>query len=127
MKRTALDIYQYTDYRDYLKDRLAELKAQDRKYSLRFLAKKLGLSSNSHLKMVMDGDHNLSLELGRKLADFLNLRKQETDFFLIFGSGIARLKRPAIKPRPWRICAGCPSLSRSIGWLWISSTITTTR
>lgn len=82
MKRLRYDIYEYTDYRVYLKARLEELKAQDRKYSLRFLAKRLGLKSNSHLKMVMDGDHNLSESLARRLAEFLEMSEAESEFFL---------------------------------------------
>ncbi len=82
MKQTKHDIYEYMDFRSYLKDRFAELKKRDRKYSLRFLARQLGLSSNSHLKMVMDGDHNLSMELAKKVADFLGLGRIEGEFFL---------------------------------------------
>jgi len=82
MKRSQLDIHEYTDFRSYIRDRYAELKASDKKYSLRYLARKLGLSSNSHLKMVMDGSHNLSIDLARKVAEFYCLNKQETDFFI---------------------------------------------
>lgn len=82
MKKSHLDIYSYSDYRRYLKERFDELKSQDRKYSLRFLAKHLDLKSNSHLKMVMDGDHNLSPQLSRKLAEFLELSEPETAFFI---------------------------------------------
>lgn len=82
MKKSRLDIYSYSDYRRYLKERLEELKAQDRKYSLRFLAKRLDLKSNSHLKMVMDGDHNLSPLLAHKLAEFFEMSEPETAFFL---------------------------------------------
>jgi len=82
MKTTKVNIYKYSDYRSYLKDRFTELKTVDKKYSLRFLSKKLGLASNSHLKMVMDGTHNLSIELARKLTEVLRLEKQESDFFV---------------------------------------------
>lgn len=82
MKRSQLDIFEYTDFRAWLKDRFSELKASDKKYSLRYLARKMGLSSNSHLKMVMDGSHNMSIDLARKVARFFILNKQETDFFV---------------------------------------------
>ncbi len=82
MKRSKLDIYEYSNFRAYIKDRFMELKSWDKKYSLRYLAKRLDLSSNSHLKMVMDGDHNLSIRLAKKLAHFYRLSRQEADFFL---------------------------------------------
>ena len=82
MKRSNLDIYAYTDFRAFIQDRLAELKELDRKYSLRFLSNKLGLSSKSHLKMVADGKHNISEPLARKLATALGLDNGEIDFFL---------------------------------------------
>jgi uncharacterized protein (TIGR02147 family) len=82
MERTTLNVYRYTDFRAYLKDRLDELKALDAKYSLRFLSDKLGLASKSHLKMVVDGSRNLTDPLARKLAQVLSLREKEAAFFL---------------------------------------------
>ncbi len=80
--RSLIDIYQYSDFRSFLKDRYEEWKDQDAKVSLRYMAKKVGLSSNSHLKMVMDGQHNLSTSLAKKLAKLFGLSKRETEFFL---------------------------------------------
>lgn len=82
MTKSNLDIFSYTAYRPYLLDRLAEMKKQDSKYSLRFISNKLGLSSKSHLKMVADGAHNISISLTRKLADLFELKPTEKDFFL---------------------------------------------
>lgn len=82
MRRSKLDIYEYSNFRSYIRDRFLELKSEDKKYSLRYMAKKLELSSNSHLKMVMDGSHNLSVKLAKRLSSFFGLNRQETDFFL---------------------------------------------
>ncbi|RJO67465.1 MAG: TIGR02147 family protein [Myxococcales bacterium] len=82
MRQTKLDIFTYTDFRAFLKDRLAELKALDSKYSLRYLSDRLGLSSKSHLKMVVDGARNLSPECAAKLARVICLKDDEAAFFL---------------------------------------------
>ncbi len=84
MKPTKYNLFEYTDYRAFLKDRLEELKNGDGngRYSYRSLANRLGLSSKSHLKMVVDGDRHLSEELARKLAKVLKLNTREADFFV---------------------------------------------
>ncbi len=81
MKRSKLDIFTYLDFRRYLSERLAELKAENAKYSLRYLSDRLGLKSKSHLKMVADGQRNLSPKLAASLADVLGLSADETAFF----------------------------------------------
>jgi len=82
MKRTSLNIYEYTDFRAFLKDRLTELKASDSRYSLRFLSDRLGLSSKSHLKMVADGQRNLSSALAGKIGAAIGLADEEAAFFV---------------------------------------------
>ncbi|RJO67190.1 MAG: TIGR02147 family protein [Myxococcales bacterium] len=81
MKRTKLSIYAYTDFRAFLRDRLAELKEENPKFSQRYFTGKLGLSGRSYLTMVIDGSRNLSDSLARKLADVLGLGAEETVFF----------------------------------------------
>lgn len=83
MKRTALNIYEYTDYRLFLRDRMDELRSADRRYSLRYLSDKIGLSSKSHLKMVADGQRNLSLEMAPKVAAAVGLGDEESGFFRV--------------------------------------------
>ncbi len=81
MKRTRLNIYEYTDFRKFLSDRLKELKKLDNRYSLRFLSDRIGLSSKSHLKMVADGSRNLSMPLASKLGRAIGLADPEASFF----------------------------------------------
>ena len=83
MKRSKLNIFDYTDFRCFLRDRLGEMKEQDKKYSLRYLSNKMGLASKSHLKMVADGARNLSPELAEQMASVFGLNEQETGFFLV--------------------------------------------
>jgi uncharacterized protein (TIGR02147 family) len=82
MNRTNLNIFEFTDYRQFLSARLTELRRQNRRYSLRFLSDKMGLSSKSHLKMVADGQRNISLDMADKLADAIGLTDEEGAFFI---------------------------------------------
>lgn len=82
MTKTKLNIFAYSDFREFVRDRLAELKSRDSKYSLRFISNKLGLSSKSHIKMVTDGKHNISPDLAKKLAALFGLKEGERRFFL---------------------------------------------
>lgn len=81
MKRTKLDIYSYTDYRQFLEDRLGELKKENPKFSQRYLCRRIGLASNSYLKMIIEGSRNLTDAVFRKLTDALGLTLEETSFF----------------------------------------------
>ncbi len=82
MKKSQLNIFSYRDYRSFIKDRLAELKAADSKYSYQFLATRLGIASKSHIKMVADGRHNISGELAARLGQIFELNRREQEFFL---------------------------------------------
>lgn len=82
MRKTDLNIYSYTEFRSFLNDRLLELKKQDRKFSRRFLSKKLDLANSNHLKLIIDGARNVSEELTQRLARVLGLNKEERLFFL---------------------------------------------
>jgi len=65
-----------------MRDRMAELKSIDNRYSLRFLSDRVGLSSKSHLKMVADGSRNLSMALAGKLGKVIGLNDEESSFFV---------------------------------------------
>lgn len=81
MKQTRLDIFGYTDFRVFLKDRLAELKKENSKFSQSYFSDRLGLSSRSYLSMLIDGKRKLAETLTPKLAKVLGLNSEETAFF----------------------------------------------
>jgi len=83
MKRSELDITTFTDYRCFLAERLSELKRQDRKYSLQYFTRKLGLGSRNYLRMVVCGERNLSLRLAERLGEVLGLDERQHDVFLL--------------------------------------------
>jgi uncharacterized protein (TIGR02147 family) len=84
-RRTALwqsrpMIYEHTDYRNYLRARLAESISQNSSYSLRAFAKRLGLAP-SMLSSVLSGKRNLSRENALRIAHDLDLNQKESEYF----------------------------------------------
>ena len=74
------DIFNYTDYRAFLADFYKEAK-KTKSISLRAFSKKAGFTSPNYLKMVMDGDRNLTEESITRFVSALELNKQEEEFF----------------------------------------------
>ncbi len=75
------DLFRSMDYRAYLKDRYAAEKAKKRHFSHRYFARIAGLSSSGYLKMVMDGNRNLSPTSIAQFARALKLSKREAGYF----------------------------------------------
>lgn len=77
----ASNIYRFSDYRDFLKDRYRQLKESDPLFSFRCFSKQAGFGSPNYLKLVMDGKRNLSEEAIAKFAKGLRLDNHESEFF----------------------------------------------
>lgn len=56
------DIYEYLEYRIFLADAYQAGKENVSAFSYRYLARKAGFSSPNFIKLVMDGERNLSME-----------------------------------------------------------------
>ncbi|MCB0404107.1 MAG: TIGR02147 family protein [Bdellovibrionales bacterium] len=78
---TPSNIYDFTDYRDFLKDRYRQLKETDPAFSFRYFSKQAGFGSPNYLKLVMDGKRNLSDEAIGKFAKGLRLDSHESEYF----------------------------------------------
>ena len=52
-------VYEYLDYRQFLRDHFAASKKAKPQYSFRYFSRRAGLSSSNFLKLVMDGKRNL--------------------------------------------------------------------
>lgn len=74
------NIYNFTDYREFLKDRYRQLKEVDAQFSFRFFSKQAGFGSPNYLKLVMDGKRNLSSEAIAKFAKGLRLDNHESEY-----------------------------------------------
>lgn len=75
------NIYNFSDYRDFLKDRYRQLKEADPMFSFRFFSKQAGFGSPNYLKLVMDGKRNLSFDAIAKFAKGLRLDNHESEYF----------------------------------------------
>lgn len=74
-------IYEYTDYREFLRDWCTHARNGSSSFSYRNFARQAEISSPGFLKMVMDGKRNLAPDTVRRFAKVLKLREGESRFF----------------------------------------------
>jgi uncharacterized protein (TIGR02147 family) len=77
----ALTVYGYTDYRLYLKDFYAFRKDSHRGYSFRAFSKAAGFTSPNILKLVIDGERNISPDAAQKFIKALGLKGPMAEYF----------------------------------------------
>ncbi|MBN1127850.1 MAG: TIGR02147 family protein [Chitinispirillaceae bacterium] len=75
-------IFEYLDYREYLKDHYETNKARNSFFSFRYISSKAGLDPSFYLKVIQKQIH-LSLKSLPRLIGFLNLNKKESDYFTL--------------------------------------------
>jgi len=75
------DIFEYLDYRDFLRDFYQEKKKQNPSFSYRVLADKAGFRSKSFFPQVLDGSRNLSEESILALGKMLKIDEKEMEYF----------------------------------------------
>lgn len=76
-----MNIYQFSNYREFLKQELADRINENPKYSLRALAKKFEMGPST-LSEVLSGRTNLSSTSARRIAGKLKLKSKESSYFL---------------------------------------------
>ncbi len=74
-------VYEYVDYRAFMRDHYAECKKVMPQYSFRFLARRAGFTSSNFIKLVMDGQRNLGPQAIEKVAKALKLDEEAAQFF----------------------------------------------
>ncbi|MBD3420718.1 MAG: TIGR02147 family protein [Chitinivibrionales bacterium] len=74
-------IFNYTDYRKYLKDWYDTKKEANHNFSYRIIADKVGFKSAGHFTMILQGKANISLSLALRFADYMKLKKRQTEYF----------------------------------------------
>ncbi|MBL8028937.1 MAG: TIGR02147 family protein, partial [Fibrobacteres bacterium] len=75
-------IFEFLDYRDYLKEVISSKKEKTPSFSFRLLGKKIGLKSPAFIAAVVNGTRSLSDGLAIRLATVLNLRNREREYFV---------------------------------------------
>lgn len=76
-----VNIFDYLDYREFLREHYREKKAQNPRYSYRYIARKTGFKSPSFFGQILKGQTNISSSMAARLAVFLKLSPRETNFF----------------------------------------------
>lgn len=80
--RPPIDVFDYLDYRAYLRDYYEAKKAEGRGFSFRAFSKSAGLGAPNHLKRVMEGERNLTPEMAVRFAETLGLKDEGTRYFI---------------------------------------------
>ncbi|MFP4241718.1 MAG: TIGR02147 family protein [Chitinispirillaceae bacterium] len=75
-------IFDFTDYRGYLKSVFEQKKTDNPHFSHRSLANHLGLKAPGHMLFVMQGKRRLTEEVARRLIAYLKLTRKESEYFL---------------------------------------------
>lgn len=81
MEKPIPDLFQYSNYREYLQDRIAVQRCNNAKYSYRYYAARSGFASSNFLNMVVKGQRNLTSESIAKIAKGFGLNKRERSYF----------------------------------------------
>lgn len=76
------DVFAFDDFRAFLRAYYAHKKALGRGFSLRVFSRKAGLTSSNYLKLVMDGDRNLSGEMAERFASACGLQGSAAEYFV---------------------------------------------
>lgn len=74
------ELYEYRDYRAFLRD-FYERAKQKRGFSYRAFSRSAGLSSPNYLKLVIEGDRNLSERMAERFASACGLDDEQSRFF----------------------------------------------
>ncbi len=76
----TIDVFEYRDFRAFLRAYYKRGKAGG-KLSLRSFSQRAGLRSPNYLKLVMDGDRNLTPEIAARFAKACGLKGESADYF----------------------------------------------
>jgi uncharacterized protein (TIGR02147 family) len=76
-----MELFDYLDYRLFLKDWYQRKKNKNPKFSYRVLAKIVGFRSAGFFTQILQGKTNISIEFIEGFCDVLKLKKTEREFF----------------------------------------------
>jgi uncharacterized protein (TIGR02147 family) len=76
-----VNVFEYIDYRQYLRDAYADRRKESAKFSYRFIAGKVGFASPGFFANVLSGKKDISLKLVLKFAELFRLGRKEKEYF----------------------------------------------
>src|SRR5262245_65039952 len=82
MVAETVDVFAYLDYRAYLRDHYDARKGKGRGFSYRSFARRAGLKSPNYLKLVIEGERNLSAAMAERFAQTCGLSDDELRYFV---------------------------------------------
>ncbi len=77
-----IDVFSYLDYRAFLRDYYNARKERGRGFSYRSFSRKAGLKSPNYLKLVMDGERNLSAAMAERFGAACGLSDDDQRYFV---------------------------------------------
>lgn len=75
------NIFEYQNFRTYLKDYYAEQKAKKKNFSYRYFSEKAGVNSPSFLYYVIENKRNLTESSVLKISQAIGLSREEAEYF----------------------------------------------
>lgn len=75
-------VYDYLDYRKFLKDRVTVMKSGGSPFSNRNFNRRSGLKSSGHLSLIINGRRNLGRDAMYKVCQGFGLGEKESHFFV---------------------------------------------
>jgi uncharacterized protein (TIGR02147 family) len=82
MGATDIDVFAYLDFRAFLRDHYGARKASARGFSYRSFSRRAGLKSPNYLKLVIDGERNLSPDMAERFGQACGLKGDELRYFV---------------------------------------------
>src|SRR5262245_17750606 len=76
-----VEVFEYRAYRAYLRDVYKARKSSEYGFSYRAFAKRAGLSAPNYLKLVAEGERNLTAEMAGRFAAALGLEGDSAGYF----------------------------------------------
>ena len=76
-----INIFEYQNYRLYLKDYYNEQKSAKKYFSYRFFSKKAGINASAFLYYVIENKRNLTKKSIEKISTAIGLAKEEQEYF----------------------------------------------
>jgi uncharacterized protein (TIGR02147 family) len=76
-----VNVFEYTDYRLFLKDAYDARRKANSNFSYRFIASKVGFASPGFFTNVLKGKKDISLKLAHKFAELFKLGRKEKEYF----------------------------------------------
>lgn len=96
MNAIVSDVFHYRDYRRFLQDSYSTRKSSEYGFSYRSFAKRVGSAAPNYLKLVSEGQRNLSPEMATRFAQALGLTSEAADYFcdlVLFNQATTAIER----------------------------------